>query len=178
MSKGSIVSHRIIEIIEYDPEWAIKFELEKELLLAAIGDTALNIEHIGSTSISGMVAKPVIDILIEVSNLKSLDSKGKKLEALGYEVKGEYGIEGRRYFQKGGNQRTHHVHAFNTGDKNLVRHRAFKEYLIAHQSIIKEYGEIKKNAARRCQNDIVLYMTMKNDFIQKHEQLAVDWYCN
>ncbi len=172
------MSQRKIEVVEYDPEWAIKFESEKVLLQEAIGDAALNIEHIGSTSVSRLMAKPIIDILIEVSSLQSLDAKDKKLESLGYEIKGENDIEWRRYFQKGGDQRTHHVHAFQTGDENSTRHRAFKEYLIAHPKISKEYGVIKKQAARNCKNDSVLYMTLKHEFIQKHEKLAMQWYGN
>ena len=65
---------------------------------------------------------------------------------------------------------------FQTGDESLIRHRAFKEYLIAYPEITKEYGEIKKQAASDCQNDIILYMTMKNEFIQKYEKLAMRWY--
>jgi GrpB-like predicted nucleotidyltransferase (UPF0157 family) len=178
VAKGRSMSHRKIEVLNYDPDWAIDFDIEQALLNEAIGPVALNIEHIGSTSVNGLVAKPIIDIMIEVSNLKSLDKSSEKLASIGYEIKGENGIEGRRYFQKGGNQRTHHVHAFLTGDKNLKRHIAFREYLIAHPEISEEYGAIKKQAANSCENNSVLYMSMKNEFIQKHEPLAVRWYGN
>ena len=170
------MGHRKIEVVDYDPAWAIKFDIEQGLLNEAIGHVALSIEHIGSTSVEGLVAKPVIDILIEVSNFKSLDQSGESLISLGYEIMGENGIEGRRYFQKGGNQRTHHVHAFLTGDRNLIRHRAFRDYLRAHPVISEEYAAIKKEAAKSCDNNSFLYMSMKNEFIQKHESLAVEWY--
>ena len=170
------MNDRKIEVVEYDPHWAILFNTEKEMLQEAIGCAALNIEHIGSTAVLGLAAKPVIDILVEVSSLQALNTKDKNFESLGYEVKGENGIEGRRYFQKGGSQRTHHVHVFQTGHEGLIRHRAFKAYLIAYPEIMKEYGEIKKQAANDCQNDIALYMSMKNEFIQKHEKLAVRWH--
>jgi GrpB-like predicted nucleotidyltransferase (UPF0157 family) len=176
VAKGSMVNYRVIEVVEYDPSWAIKFDIEREILQEALGSNAVNIEHIGSTAVFGLAAKPVIDILVQVSSLKILDANDEKIESLGYAVKGENGIEGRRYFQKGGNKRTHHVHVFQTGDESLIRHRAFKEYLIAYPEITKEYGEIKMQAARNCQNDIALYMSMKNGFIQKHEKLARRWY--
>ena len=172
------MGQRKIKVLDYDPTWEIKFDIEQGLLNEAIGHVALSIEHIGSTSVDGLVAKPIIDIMVEVSNLESLDQRSEILASLGYEIKGENGIEGRRYFQKGGNQRTHHVHAFLTGDKNLTRHIAFREYLIAHPEISEEYGAIKKHAANTCKNNSVLYMSMKNEFIQKHEPLALRWYGN
>lgn len=170
------MGQRKIEVLDYDPNWTIKFNVEKALLNQAIGSVALKIEHIGSTSVTGLAAKPIIDILIEVSSLESLDDSSEKLEAIGYQIKGENGIEGRCYFQKGGDERTHHVHAFLSGDINLIRHRAFKEYLIAHPDISKAYGDIKKQAAASCNNDSLLYMALKNEFIQEHQRLAVDWY--
>ncbi|NTS78473.1 GrpB family protein [Catenovulum sp. SM1970] len=170
------MNNRVIELVDYDSSWQKKFEHEKLLLIKAIGANAVNIEHIGSTSIVCLAAKPVIDILIEVSSLTELDFANEKLEGFGYEALGENGIPGRRYFQKGGNQRTHHVHAFLSGDKNLIRHRAFKEYLIAHSEIAKRYGDIKKHAAFCCNDDIERYMSMKNGFIEKYEPLALDWY--
>ena len=170
------MSKRVIEVIDYDPTWAIDFEQEKALLLRVMGETATNVEHIGSTAVVGLSAKPIIDILVEVKSLTALDQRSKKLETLGYQVKGENGISGRRYFQKGGVQRTHHVHAFLSGDANLIRHRAFKEYLIAHPKALDAYARIKKQAIENCNNDISQYMAMKHDFIQHHEQLALKWY--
>jgi len=172
----SNLSKRIIEVVNYDPNWKITFETEKALLANAIGCNAVEIEHIGSTSVVALPAKPVIDILIEVTNLTELDTLNENFEQLGYIVKGENGISGRRYFQKGGIQRSHHVHAFQSKDSNLLRHRAFKEYLIAHPIVALEYGKIKKEAAQKSKNDINFYMTLKNDFIQRHEKLAVKWF--
>ena len=172
------MTHRKIEVVSYDPKWAISFKTEKEQLNSVIGNVAVKIEHIGSTAIPGLSAKPIIDILIEVSCLKALDEKSKTIETIGYKVKGENGIAGRRYFQKGGTTRTHHVHAFLSEDINLIRHRAFKEYLIAHPEVLKAYSDIKKQAALKCNHDSVLYMSLKHDFIQQHEQLALVWYCD
>lgn len=170
------MNNRVIEVVDYNPIWLKLFEIEKKLLLDAIGQNAVIIEHIGSTSVKGLNSKPIIDILVEVTNIFDLEISSRKIQALGYIVKGENGIAGRRYFQKGGNQRSHHVHAFKTGDLNLIRHRAFKEYLIAHPMIATEYGEIKKSSVLNCDNNINAYMALKNNFIQKHEKIAVAWF--
>ncbi|MCJ8295229.1 MAG: GrpB family protein [Colwellia sp.] len=172
------MSNRVIEVVDYDPNWKIIFETEKIALTKAIGSNTVKIDHIGSTSVIGLSAKPVVDILIEVSNLEELDAAHENIYALGYTIKGENGISGRRYFQKGGNQRSHHVHAFQSSDLHLHRHRAFKEYLIAHPTIASEYGFIKKEAVSKSDNDINAYMALKNDFIQKYEKLALEWFCN
>ncbi|NQZ23200.1 MAG: GrpB family protein [Colwellia sp.] len=170
------LNHRVIDVIDYDPRWKDIFEIEKELLVNAIGSNAISIEHIGSTSVEGLVAKPVIDILIEVTSLKKLDASSNKIVALAYLVKGENGISARRYFQKVGKQRTHHLHAFQTGDLNLMRHRAFKAYLIAHPLVSSAYGQIKKAAMYNSDNNINRYMALKNEFIEKHEKIAIAWF--
>jgi len=172
------LSQRVIEVINYDASWKGLFEREKALLFDAIGSNALSIEHIGSTSVEGLVAKPIIDILIEVISLTELDASNKQIMKLAYIAKGENGIPARRYFQKGGNERTHHVHAFQTGNMHLMRHRAFKAYLIAHPEVSFEYGQIKKQAIKNCDNNINRYMALKNQFIQKHEKIAIDWFSN
>jgi GrpB-like predicted nucleotidyltransferase (UPF0157 family) len=171
----SNLSNRFIQVVDYDPNWNKTFEIEKALLTKAIANNAVKIEHIGSTSVIGLAAKPVIDILIEVVNLNQLDLSNDKIEALGYIIKGENGISGRRYFQKGGNQRSHHVHVYQTNDLHLHRHRAFKAYLIAHSSIAFQYGSLKKEAVSISDNNINVYMALKNNFIQKHEELALKW---
>ena len=170
------MSQRIINVVDYDPNWTCFFETEKMLLAHAIGRNAVRIEHIGSTAVIGLAAKPVIDILVEVTSLIDLDVSSKGIAALGFIVKGENGISGRRYFQKGGNRRSHHVHAFQTGDLNLIRHRAFKEYFIAHPILSSEYGEINKEAMLNCGDNINVYMALKNEFIKKYEKLAVEWF--
>ena len=172
------LSIRIIEVVDYNPIWKDAFESEKLLLSGVLGCKAIKIEHIGSTSVLGLAAKPIIDILVEVTKLADLDALNEEFEAIGYLVEGENGIPGRRFFQKGGNQRSHHVHAFQTYDDSLIRHRAFKEYLIAHPIIALEYGKIKKESLLKSNNNINVYMSLKNNFIQKHEKLALEWFSN
>jgi len=170
------LSNRVVEVVDYDPNWKKIFETERTILTKVIGNNLVKIEHIGSTAVVGLAAKPVIDILIEVNSLKDLDIVNKNIEAFGYIAKGENGISGRRYFQKGGDQRSHHVHAFQSNDLHLQRHRAFRNYLIAHPKIALEYGTIKMQAVSKSDNDINIYMALKNNFIKKYEILAIEWF--
>jgi GrpB-like predicted nucleotidyltransferase (UPF0157 family) len=172
------VDKRTIEVLDYNDNWPAMFEREKRELLSVIGDLAISIEHIGSTSVPGLAAKPIIDILIEVGCVNELDPKAAAFTRLGYEVKGENGIKGRRYYQKGGNQRSHHIHAFQSNSLDLFRHRAFKQYLIKHPALAEEYAAIKQTAARYCDHDNERYISLKNHFILEHEKRAIEWYSN
>jgi len=138
-------------------------------------DNLNHIYHIGSTAVPDLMAKPIIDIMLDVKNLSHLDEQTYLLENIGYEAKGELGIPGRRYFRKGGDNRTHQIHAFQSGDSNLIRHLAFRDYLIAHKEIAEEYGKLKFEIAQRCNNDIELYCDEKDAFVQKHEKRALKW---
>ena len=134
------ITKRRIDVVDSDPEWAAKF-LEEAKAIARVVDRGLvAIHHIGSTAVPGLVAKPVIDILLEVEDLEILDEFDSALEELGYIVKGEYGISGRRFYLKGTLDRTHHIHAFVAGSHDAVRHLAVRDYLMAHRDVAEEYG--------------------------------------
>ncbi|MBU2514115.1 GrpB family protein [bacterium] len=119
---------RKIEVHNYDPSWPKRFETEKELLIRTLGEVVTAIHHIGSTAVPGLAAKPVIDMLVGVDDLSTLDLLNPDMEAIGYEPRGEFGIPSRRYFQKGGDARSHQIHAFLAGDDNITRHVAFRDY--------------------------------------------------
>ena len=131
-------------LVPYTDTWVQRYALEREQICAALQEAILAIEHVGSTAVPGLSAKPIIDILIEVSDLAAIDALNGDMETVGYEPKGEFGIPGRRYFQKGGDERTHHVHAFVSGDSNVTRHIAFSDYLRANPAVSKEYADLKK----------------------------------
>lgn len=170
------MSQRIIEVVPYDENWVKLFATEKQLLQQSLGANLLLVEHIGSTAVPGLAAKPIIDILLEVVSVAALDGQLAAMQALGYQAKGEHGIAGRRYYQKGQSSRSHHVHAFQSGDEHLLRHRAFKAYLLAHPSLAAEYAQLKQQAARQCQHNSELYMACKQDFVLWHQQQALLWY--
>ena len=167
---------RKIEVVDYDPTWPVQFNALKSRLEPILQEICVRIEHIGSTSVPNLAAKPVIDVLLEVTSLTELDKKTLCLTALGLKAKGENGIPGRRYFQVGGNERTHHVHAFETGSEQLLFHRAFCAYSRAHPPITCEYAQVKRNAALNCHHDSIQYMALKNDFIQTQMPLAIAWF--
>lgn len=165
-----------VEVIDYQKSWVDRFNAEAAALRNSIAFLNPVIHHIGSTSVYGLSAKPIIDILIEVDDVHSLDDYLKIFEAIGYQGRGENGIPGRRYFEKGENNRTHQVHAFNRGSIGAIRHKAFRDYLISHPKIAHEYAILKKQVAKICNNDIERYCAGKDKFIKKHEKVAVDWY--
>ncbi|EIX9516955.1 GrpB family protein [Klebsiella sp. JL973] len=164
---------RMLTVVDYDEMWPTLFENERYLLQMALGKVISQIHHIGSTSVPGLSAKPVIDILIEVTNLEELDRLNQAMERAGYTVRGENGISNRRYFTKGGDQRSHHIHAFTTGDAQIIKHLAFRDYLIKNNNIANQYALMKKNAVLLCENDTHRYSIYKADFIRKHLRMAL-----
>ena len=167
-----------IFVVLYNPGWITEFENESNKIKQILGNILHKSHHIGSTAVPGLAAKPIIDILLEVTSLDQLDNKSIDFENLAYEVKGEFGIKGRRYFRKGGDSRTHQIHAFESGDHNVLRHLVFRDYLIAHENIAKEYGALKMQIAKKCNHDIDKYCDDKDPFIKEHETKALSWFEN
>ncbi len=167
---------RIIEVVDYQDGWPAAFEREAASLFSALELSPIWIHHIGSTSVPGLAAKPVIDILIEVEDLQLLDVRSEIFVAMGYECYGEFGISGRRFYAKGGDDRSHHLHAFARGSDDIIRHIAFRDYLAAHPLVALEYATLKKAVALRCDNNNDRYCEGKNDFVKQHEALALVWH--
>jgi GrpB-like predicted nucleotidyltransferase (UPF0157 family) len=167
------MSQKKIQVVDHDPGWADAFLRESNRLRSALGGTVLEVQHIGSTAVPGLDAKAIIDVLLEVRSLDELDAKESAMVALGYKPKGENGIAGRRYYQLGGVNRTHHVHAFVRGDENVRRHLAFRDYLRRHSQVAEEYAQIKRAAAEAYGGDSGTYCDMKAGFIKMHERLAL-----
>ncbi|URQ60020.1 GrpB family protein [Pantoea alhagi] len=165
---------RTIIVVPYDDKWPEMFEAESLLIKTLLGGVAKSIHHIGSTSVPGLSAKPVIDILLEVSDINELDTYNSAMTRAGYVARGENGISGRRYFIKGGDQRSHQVHAFAVGDMQVVRHLAFRDYLRKNRVIAGESAEIKLSAALLSKNDVHRYSALKANFIEHHLRLALN----
>ena len=167
----------MIRVVGHDPAWSTKFEAEAERIAEAVGEAVVRIHHIGSTAIPQTKAKPIIDILMEVTSLEVLDQKAPMLEALGYEVMGEFGIPDRRYFRLDDSDgtRTHQIHAFEAGVPNIVRHVAFRDYMRAHPSVAEEYGALKERLANAHPHDRIVYIDGKDAFVKEHERRALLW---
>lgn len=160
----------------WTPAWAQAYLKEKEVLTKIFQDEFVNIYHIGSTSIPSIrYAKPIIDILIVVKNITKVDLFNDQMKMNGYEPKGEFGIPGRRYFPKGGNHRTHHVHIFQAGDEAIALHLDFKDYLLAHPQEAAAYGELKRTLAKRFPDNTYLYQQGKEAFVNELVEKAKRW---
>ncbi|WP_370425499.1 GrpB family protein (plasmid) [Pantoea vagans] len=163
---------RTVIVVPYDDKWPEMFETERLLIKTLLGGVAKDIHHIGSTSVTGLSAKPIIDILLEVSDIHELDRYNSAMAHAGYVIRGENGISGRRYFIKGGEQRSHQVHAFASGDMQVPRHLVFRDYLRKNTHIAGMYAELKHSAARLTRNDAHRYSALKANFIAHHLRLA------
>ena len=165
-----------VEVVAHDPRWATIFRQEAVLLKTVFGDQALAIHHIGSTAVPGLCAKPIIDILLEVRDINTVDAFNKQLQHQGYTPRGEYGLPRRRFFPKTvGGRRISHVHTWQIGDPESERHLSFRDYLISHPDTSSEYGRLKKELAAQFAHDRQSYMDGKHAFCQETEQRAVDW---
>ncbi len=111
-----------IRVVSYNPKWPLEYEREKQKITAILKGNCVKIWHIGSTAVPGLAAKPVIDIMAAVQSLEAVDAVAGEFAQTGYEYLGEFGIPGRRYLRKGGDERTHQIHIFRISDReNLNR---------------------------------------------------------
>jgi len=161
----------------YDARWPAEFTRESAAVASALGSTLVGIHHIGSTAIPGIHAKPVIDMLAVTSDVALLDESATRLEALGYEALGEFGIAGRRYFRKDNRagERTHQIHAFQVGSPQIARHLAFRDFLRAHPDHASDYDALKQRLAESHPTDISGYTDGKDSFIHDIDARAASW---
>jgi len=167
----------MVRVVDHDPAWAAAFLDAAARIAAALDIDAGRIHHVGSTAVPWTTAKPIIDMLLEAESLEFLDDRTVRLEALGWQAMGEFGIPGRRYFRMhdADGNRTHHLHAFVRGAPDVWRHLAFRDYLCAHPAIAAEYGALKSGLAQAHPGDIDAYMDGKDAFVREHERRALAW---
>ena len=161
----------IVKLTPYTAEWKRLFEKEKARLQAAIGDYVLDIQHVGSTSIPGMAAKPILDIGIAVRNFEKAAVCIEPMIQLGYEYHGEHGIPRRHLFVKG-DPRTHHVHMNEITSRDWEALVFFRDYLIQHREAAQEYAELKSVLAQRFPTDRQAYLDGKSVLIERVLQSA------
>ncbi|MFD2657668.1 GrpB family protein [Gracilibacillus thailandensis] len=167
---------RRVEVCPYNEKWPEMFLEEANQLKIILGNNIVDIYHIGSTSVPGLKAKPIIDMMPVVKDINRIDRFNAEMHKIGYIQKGENGIPGRRYFQKGGDNRTHHVHFFQVGSYEIKRHLAFRDYLRFHPESKKSYGELKEALAQQFPYDIGSYIEGKEQLVKEIEAKAIDWY--
>ena len=150
----------LVRVVPYDPSWLHRFDLERDRVANALGDIVVALHHIGSTT-----------------DQAERDRRSPRIESLGYEAKGEFGIPGRRYFRRddANGIRTHQVHAFAFDSGEVLRHLAFRDYLIANPQVAESYGDLKEQLAARFPHDIEAYSHGKDGFVKEHEAKALLW---
>lgn len=167
---------RKTEILPWTEEWADQYYQEELILKEIFKSEWIGIFHIGSTSVPEIgFAKPIIDILIVVKDIKNIDPYNEAMSSIGYDPRGENGILDRRYFTKGKEKRTHHVHIYQDGNENIRKHLDFKEYLIHNPEEARNYGELKIKLAKQFPNNTYKYQEGKEVFVNELVKKAVNW---
>ena len=164
-----------VVIVDCDPRWPAMFEEEKVRILATIGPHVVAVEHIGSTAVPGLAAKPIIDILVGIRWLHDARLCIGPLAAIGYEYVPEYEDElpERRYFRKGPpGGRTHHVHMVEVMSDFWDRHLRFRDYLRAHPEEARRYDALKRKLAAKFGADREAYTNAKAEYVRSVEAKA------
>lgn len=156
-----------VEVVPYDPEWPHLFEVESARIKKVLGDNCFEIHHIGSTAVLGLAAKPIIDMIPVVRDIRLVDQANERMEQLGYEVRGENGILFRRFFSKNSDhlKEKFHLHIFEEGASDIERHLKFRDWINSHPEDKKAYAALKKELAVRYPEDIFNYVCGKDAFV-------------
>ncbi len=165
-------------VVPYDPHWPVLFEEERAHIASAIGHIVAGVHHVGSTSIPGMAAKPILDMAVLLREFEDGEGCIEPLENIGYIHKGLWdGIPGDRFFLKGHppqehcsdgeDIRTHILHMYTLDSPVVQNHFAFRDYLIAHPEVAAEYAQLKLTLADRHSDDRAAYSEGKRSFIRE-----------
>ena len=160
------VKRGTVKLVPYDPKWAEVYREEEQLLRSVLGHHVIDIQHVGSTSVEGLNAKPIIDIAIGIKSLDIAESFRSPLEQLGYECRGHAGVEGRVFFAKGSEHlRTHYLHIVVYDGVNWRSYVHFRDYLRRHRGSVKDYSTLKTALAKEFSEERAKYTEAKNEFI-------------
>jgi len=162
--------NRCVKIIDYDSQWPLLYEKERCLILDVIGHIVVRIEHIGSTAVPKLGAKPIIDIIVAVNHLSDAKKCIRPLESIGYEYVPEHEdlMPERRYFHKGKppKEQHYHLHMVELASDFWKRHLLFRDYLKTHPEVAQEYFELKRRLATKYGSDREEYTEAKTSFIE------------
>jgi GrpB-like predicted nucleotidyltransferase (UPF0157 family) len=164
----------LVRLVPYQPAWAKLFEQEAERLSAALGRHVIRVEHVGSTAVPGLDAKPILDIVVAVRDLTEAPVFEEALKPLGYVHKAENDRPGRLYFVKRlpDDRSTHHLNITELSTECWFTHVAFRDYLLSHPEARDEYRKLKRELASRHQHDRAAYGEEKGRFIERILALA------
>jgi GrpB-like predicted nucleotidyltransferase (UPF0157 family) len=153
-----------VTMVDYDPEWPVIFEKLRERIAAALGPLALAIEHVGSTSVPNMCAKPIIDLDVIV-RATDIPAAIAAVEALGYRHEGNLGIPGREAFRWTAEFPEHHLYVCPEGCSALEHHLLIRDYLRKHPEAVREYAALKKRLAQKYHDNRTKYQEAKAQFV-------------
>ena len=158
-----------VVVLPYDEAWKDDFLKIETELKDALGDLAMRIEHVGSTSVPGLSAKPIIDIDVVIKDNSVFDAVVSAFAGIGYSHEGNLGIPGREAFKYEGKEhlRKHHLYVCTQDSPELKRHIAFRDHLLTHPEAVREYSRIKEEGAALYPYDIDKYIEYKSPVIEK-----------
>ncbi|MGH7693468.1 MAG: GrpB family protein [Gemmatimonadaceae bacterium] len=164
-----------VEIVPYTNEWPRRFQQLADGLRAALGETALRIDHIGSTSVPGLAAKPIVDLQISVADFEPLDAYRVPLEGLGYVFRADNPELTKRYFREGPGQPRTHIHVRQRGSWAEQFALLFRDYLRSHGDEADRYAEVKRSLALKCVTDRAAYTDAKEPYLWDLMRRADRW---
>ena len=164
-----------IHVTAYDPQWPIRFRRQAGAIRTALGDVALRIDHIGSTAVPGLAAKPIIDVQISVAAFAPLDAFGEPLERLGYVFRADNQELTKRYFREPPGSRRTHVHVRRAGSFSEQLALLFRDFMRTHPDWAQRYAELKYRLAERHAADRERYTEGKRPFTWESVAAADEW---
>jgi GrpB-like predicted nucleotidyltransferase (UPF0157 family) len=159
------MDRRPIIVTDYDPEWPRRFEMLRAHVWPAVSDFALRVEHVGSTSVPGLAAKPIIDMSIVLRCEAEVPLAIERLTGLGYTHLGNLDIEGREAFREPAPLPLHNLYVCYDGSIGLVNQVAVRDYLRSHPDVARQYGALKKQLAQQFPEDMESYVFGKTDLV-------------
>ncbi|MBQ2668892.1 MAG: GrpB family protein [Clostridia bacterium] len=158
-----------VTVLPYDETWKSAFEEIKTEIECAVGDWIIGVEHVGSTSVQGLSAKPCIDLDVIIEDYSVFDAVVRGLEAIGYTHEGDLGIRDRAAFKYANKPHLlkHHLYVCPKWSAELHRHLTFRDFLRENAEAARRYGAVKEEAARLFPNDIDQYIAYKSPCIEE-----------
>lgn len=152
-----------VRVLPYDRDWKVQFDAIRQELEAALGDLILGVEHVGSTSVEGLSAKPCIDIDVVIRDYAVFSQVVQRLASIGYTHKGDLGIKDREAFRYSGKPHLmkHHLYVCPQDSGELHRHITFRDFLRSNPEAVRKYGQVKETAAQLFPEDIDKYIEYK-----------------
>lgn len=157
-------SQPAIEVVDYDPDWPARFERIRAMIEPVLGELAVAIEHVGSTSVPGLAAKPVIDIDVVVADEAAIPAAIAALATLGYEHLGDLGVNDREAFRRPPGSDRHNLYVCPAGGEGLRNHLALRNHLRTNPDAVAAYAALKRQLAAESP-DIDAYVAAKTDLI-------------